>query len=346
VPLLGFLGVASWLVALRDRDDPGHGAAVGLLGAALVLTRPDAALVPLVQVADLALRRRWRAVGAAVGALVVVLVPHEAWRLWTYGAPLPNTFYAKVGARSAQVWRGVEYLRGFALPGLALAVPWLAAPLVGVPRWGLAPLAWIALHLGYVVAVGGDGLPAWRFAAPVAPVVPVAALLAGGILEARPRLAWLAVPLAAWQAWTVTVDRELTRIAADRVAAAGAEVGRWLREHEPPDTLVATNAAGAGPYHSGLPTLDMLGLCDAHIARAPMAPGIHKAGHEKADGAYVLSREPDVVLLGAARGREQPFFVSDHDLWRQPGFRERYALERHRLPSGALLTLYRLRNSR
>ncbi|MCB9687377.1 MAG: hypothetical protein H6738_13755 [Alphaproteobacteria bacterium] len=340
VPLGTALVAVSWLLAARDRDDPGHGAVLGGLGAALVLTRPDLALIPLVQLLELAVRRRWRAAGALAGVAAAVLAPHEAWRLWTYHWPLPNTFYAKVGARTEQVGRGLTYLWGMGLACAAPVVPWLAAARLGLPRWCWAPMAWMVLHVAYVVAVGGDGLPAWRFGAPL---IPVAALIAGAVVD-RGRWWWLvALPLAAAQMSLVRTDRELNRMPEDRVARSGAEVGRWLREHEPPGTLVATNAAGAGPYHSRLPTLDMLGLCDEHIAHAPMAPGIHKAGHEKADGAYVLARQPDLVLFGASRGRDTPFFVSDKDLWKQPGFQEQYVLERHTLPSGAPLFLFRRR---
>ncbi len=78
----------------------------------------------------------------------------------------------------------------------------------------------------------------------------------------------------------------------------------------------------------------LLGLCDEHIAHTEIpSMGRRRAGHEKGDGAY--------VLFGAARGRQKPVFRSDHELYDSARFRERYALERHRLPSGAFLWLWR-----
>lgn len=332
VGLVALLALAAWIAHGRA-EDPRSAAVAGLIGGLGVLARPDLALVPLVAAADLALRRRWDLLGAYVLGAAALPVPHEAWRLATYGYPLPNTFYAKVGSGTDQLVRGLAYLGGYALPGLPVLVGFLAAP-----RWR-APLAWAALHLAYVVAVGGDGLPAWRF---VAPVVPVLAVGAGIVLQRRPVLA---LPLAAWQLAALWLDPEQNqRVVEGNVGRNGAEVGRFLGGLLPPGTLIATNTAGSVPYFSGLPAIDMLGLNDAHIAHRDMPRmGRRKAGHEKADGAYVLSRDPEVILFGAARGRKDPFFVSDRELWNLPEFHERYVLETHALPTGRRVVLWRRR---
>ena len=56
-------------------------------------------------------------------------------------------------------------------------------------------------------------------------------------------------------------------------------------------------AAGAIPFYSGLPTIDMYGLSDHHIARVPLAEGPWLAGHMKWDNAYVLARRPDLIAI-------------------------------------------------
>lgn len=332
VPLAVLLPLLAWVAFARATDARGA-ALAGFVAGIGVLVRPDAALLAACALAELALTRRWRLLGAYLAGVLAPTVPHEAWRLATYGWPLPNTFYAKVGGGGDAVLRGLAYLGGFALPGLPVLLG--AASL----RRLRAPLAWALVHLGYVVAVGGDGLPAWRF---VAPVVPVLALGTGMLLERWPLAA---VPIAAWQLLAMRLDREQHHhVIEGHVGRNGREVGLYLREHFPADTLIATNTAGSVPYFSGLRAIDMLGLCDAHIAHRRMpAMGRRKPGHEKADGAYVLSREPDLVLFGAARGRREPFFVSDRELDALPEFHERYRLEAHGLPSGADLWLYRRR---
>jgi hypothetical protein len=74
-------------------------------------------------------------------------------------------------------------------------------------------------------------------------------------------------------------------------------IGLWLRENFPPDTTMAQVATGIIPYYSRLPVIDMLGVNDEHIAHLDVPLGIGPAGHEKTDGAYVISRQPDIIWL-------------------------------------------------
>lgn len=85
------------------------------------------------------------------------------------------------------------------------------------------------------------------------------------------------------------------------MAAQGKEAGLWLRDHYDAGTVIATNTAGSIPFYSGFKTIDMLGLNDKHIARQDV-PGIGQGrpGHEKADGPYVLSLNPDIIQLGSS----------------------------------------------
>ena len=101
--------------------------------------------------------------------------------------------------------------------------------------------------------------------------------------------------------------------------------GEHLRDHFPAETLVALNPAGIIPYYSGMPTIDMLGLNDVHIAHHGRRSPKGLFGHMVGDGDYVLSREPDVILFGAALGKDaSPYFVSDRQIWRDPRLRRHY----------------------
>jgi hypothetical protein len=77
-------------------------------------------------------------------------------------------------------------------------------------------------------------------------------------------------------------------------------VGTWLKAHLPATTRIAVNAAGIVPFVSGLPTVDMLGLNDAHVARRALSASARGsiAGHEKHDADHVLSLRPDLIFLG------------------------------------------------
>ena len=77
-------------------------------------------------------------------------------------------------------------------------------------------------------------------------------------------------------------------------------IGEWLHETLPPDYTVAQIATGIVPYYSQLPTIDMLGVNDRHIAHRDIPLGYGVAGHEKEDGGYVISRKPEIIWLELA----------------------------------------------
>ncbi|MCB9678686.1 MAG: hypothetical protein H6737_26525 [Alphaproteobacteria bacterium] len=354
VPLVAFLLLASALGFAREADAAESGGtprgwwAAGICGALALMSRPDSVVLVSVLSAWLlglaALRRDPRLARAPL-VVAGLYGPYFAWRFAYYGWLLPNTFYAKVGSTGAQVERGVRYVTDFVEPAAFLLVPAVLLVPFAKVAWsrfgGLAPLwAGVALHAAYVVSVGGDVMPAFRFFAHVLPVI---GLLAGLALSLAPRLGVGVVAVAvAYNVWQFGHHADLRpRIERGIVGLNGEEVGLWMRENLAPDGLLATNTAGSVPYFSRLRTVDMLGLNDAHIAHREMPRmGRGRAGHEKADGAYVLSRDPDYVHFGSALGRDKPVFASDRELYAQPGFTERYVLRRYRLPSGNRLALW------
>jgi hypothetical protein len=143
---------------------------------------------------------------------------------------------------------------------------------------------------------------------------------------------------------------DLRRINADYFRA-----GEWLRLHHCPGELLAINAAGIVPYVSGMRTLDMLGLTDAHIGRRAVTLGHGAIGHEKHDATYVLDRAPDVVVLGlpvisrrrvrvadlaAWYGKWAPYLPGDVELLGSERFGAAYGLSSVRLPDGGWLTSF------
>ncbi len=306
-------------------ESPGRAAHLGsgLLLALLCTSRPEAPLIALGLHLGLILGARdrraalARAVVAAVPALAVVL-GLTLFRLGYYGEPLPNTFYAKT-TQSGAALRGLRYLW---LHLLDHPVQWGAALL------GAALLRRVALaralvgaalvHLAYVVWVGGDFKPTGRFVMPVLPLL--AALGAAGLLAsprlARPRvLGMLVVLLGVRGAQVFAVCQEWADIRHANMEARRT-LGLFLRGAVPPDTLMAIHSAGAVPYYAGLPTIDMWGLTDHHIARAPVPDfGAGMAGHERADPAYVFSREPALYLP-----EDHMFVLQPFPLEPGPGF--------------------------
>ncbi len=121
-----------------------------------------------------------------------------------------------------------------------------------------------------------------------------------------------------------------------------AEAARWLEENAAPNSLVASTPAGAIAYYMSHRVIDMLGLNDYHIARTePGNIGFPRAGHMKGDGAYVLSRKPDYILMGNVAVLHFPLDEetmeaklirkSEHELWALPEFHRDYELKSIRL---------------
>jgi hypothetical protein len=269
----------------------------------------------------------------------VLVLPWFLWRLAYYGYPLPNTFYAKVGGTAAQLWRGTSYVGRFvvaAAPLVALVVVALAtrrwSRIAGRMRTVPALLGLFALG---ILVLGGDIMPAFRFFAPIAPLLALAAALAAVALFGAHR-AWIAAIVTvaalygiAGMRWNPDIH---DRIRNDLVAEVGETVGTWLRQAAPADAVLATNTAGSIPYYSRLRTIDMFGLNDAHIAHRQMPEmGRGVAGHEKWDGRYVLSRQPDIIQFATSLGAARPAFPGDQEIYAEPEFRTNYKLATYRL---------------
>ena len=275
----------------------------GVLWLAVCLTRPEGGLLFAVALVSALAARP----GGAVARVRLLLVPlaiaavgvlaHLVWRRVYYGAWLPNTFHAKTGATTAQLARGARYLGDFVLHsgGLLALLPVLAWRADW--RWRTLAAGAGALAL-FAVLVGGDNMLAHRFLVPTVPLLAALAATALGELLGSLRARVVAVAALALLLCRVG-DRDLGRDVARWNASARdwIQIGHWLRGHEPPGTLIALGAVGAVPYYSRLPTIDLFGLTDAHIAARDVASiGSGFAGHEKGDNAYVLSRQPALIF--------------------------------------------------
>ena len=235
------------------------------------------------------------------------------WRYQYYGYLLPNTFYAKVPLGFLQFERGLAYLTSFAtlyVGFLVLVLP-LAAFFSSDKRQPLYLMSLLASWIVYVLYIGGDTLAQFRLLVPIMPIfyflLMISAVQAFEVLRAaRPKdslmpamgLAVLAIAAAgilypSQAAWDTHWEREST--------AEHSAIGRWLRDNAPEDYTIAVFPAGAIPYYSQLPAIDMFGLNDEYIAHKSVSGfGSGGAGHEKYDGAYVFSRRPEIILPHAA----------------------------------------------
>ena len=272
---------------------------------------------------------RWRPElvkgGKAVLGFVAIVGPHIAWRWIYYDSLLPNTFYVKVGDDFSL--SGVKYVFQFFLSYGGLVGFLLCAGLLLVRRseeyWVKYGLLLLGIHSLYVIYVGGDWMPAFRYFVPLLPLYFLG--LQEGIRELIrwvgdcsrlrkiqdtaasgqrfPKIPGVLVVLftflllnIGWLWWqTPRIDTRLD---------GHVQIGHFLRGHAAPHDVLAAIDIGAMAYFSGLHTIDYFGLTDRHIARRPPRAYTFETefwGHRrfrlKTDIEYVLSQMPTFIEL-------------------------------------------------
>ena len=328
------LAVAFAVSSVRAR-----GAALALL----VWTRADGLLFALVfaLAAGISARRRERELGWTLGPALAAVVAQLAFRQVTYGAWAPNTAHVKVALTTDRLVEGIAYVGA----GLVALAPLVVVGVIGIVlAWrrgderaralALVGCAWTA----YVAVIGGDVFPGFRHFVPLTVVFAIGAGTATRILRDR----WVRLAAAPYAflivfGATQVFGTHFTRATDERWAWYGLELGSLLGDaFEDRDPLLAVSAAGAIPYASELRSLDLLGLCDAHIARTPPADfGSGPLAHELGDPDYVLRRQPDLLVMGPPGpgqglqfgGRYGPAFYED------PRFANHYRPVRIEVPT-------------
>ncbi|HEY0605929.1 MAG TPA: hypothetical protein VGD58_23600 [Herpetosiphonaceae bacterium] len=175
--LFALLLVVGTTFFLRD-----HFGRAGAAFALATMTRPEGVLLlGIAGLVRLVARRKIDAgVWRMVGVFALIGVPFFAWRFFYYGDLLPNTFYAKTGGGLPQAIRGLAHAGSFALfaggPVLALLLILAAIRFVRDWRARSDQLIWqsftwlvIGIYTAYIISVGGDHFPGYRFFVPVLP---------------------------------------------------------------------------------------------------------------------------------------------------------------------------------
>lgn len=241
-------------------------------------------------------RRRARRAGLALLVWAALTGTWFVWRWSYYGTLLPNTFYLKVGSSFDAVDRGWHYTRSFLedryyVPVAALiALRWASRP--GV-RW---LLSFVALHVAWIVYVGGDFYTGHRFYVAMLPAVYLLAglsadeLLARLVawtpaarLRARPPLRAAAIVLAAsgigWGLFHFTL-RGMARgpytmeiLRWGRVVDDNVRFMRWFAGVVKPGQSMVAGDIGSAGFLADVRVVDVLGVVDPEVAHAKV-PGL------------------------------------------------------------------------
>lgn len=160
--------------------------------------------------------------------------------------------------------------------------------------------AFVLLDVAYVIEIGGDFLDLYRFFVPLFPMLFVtftaaaarafdrysasnAVRLVVGVLAFVPH-ASKQLSLGARALAVQDVSRAKLGIEpigwTKRAAVEWSLVGAWLKGAALPGDTLATGAAGAMPFFSGLPNFDLLGSAAPEVARSGKRLGI-RPGHAR-----------------------------------------------------------------
>jgi arabinofuranosyltransferase len=293
--------------------------ALGLVGGAMVLIRPDAGLVLAAAAAlEIGRTRSARTLLAVLPGFAVVVLPWLVGAGLYYGSPLPNSGFAK--RMQVEDWGSYGAAVGHALWRVG---PLLPAALVGFvasgmrARTALPSLALAAIVLG--MHLGGLPGCGWYVAAPMYLVVLLAAdgaslvagrlADAGGPLRSPVAIAALVAPLAG-HALLLNVAHD-TKISQAQVERLHGRVGTWLHDHAPPGASVGVDNIGYIGYRSGLRVVDMLGLVQSDTAAA--------IGRGERDYALRHHR-PELIAMWVGRGATHKY-VPDGKWFAENGYR-------------------------
>jgi arabinofuranosyltransferase len=317
---------------------------------------------------------------------LALYLPYFVWRYSYYGYLFPCTFYVKGGTNIFKLLFGTRYLGNFLMSyGFPLLTILFIKDKRNFFKQNLYLITLLCVFGGYVLFVGGDHMAGFRFFVPVLPLfylfikdcfyafrfkgtaVPTIAV-AILLVAVNFYVSFSMIPRgpeATLRAVQVHLQYRVCQKVPDAAAYMGKHIGSYMKEHWPKDSIVAVNAAGAGPYYSRMNSIDMLGLNNYVIAkrkidldasfllkdpanifklffpkgRAELSQQIRQRysfwqllpGHGKGDGKYVLSQKPDYIILGGAEGDSKPWFIGDQEIFESLDFKNNYELKIERI---------------
>jgi hypothetical protein len=345
-----FVTVATVLLlrVLEEETVPSHWKWVsGGCFALAYLTRPDMVVFPvavcavLSACACLAYKRKQetnthiKLIIALLAPVLITLLLHYTWRWFYYGQLLPNTYYAKVSGISLQVLalNGVGYVWSYILTPPFLLM-WTAITALCVlwsrqeAKANSVLLAMIAVYLVYVIRIGGDWMPIFRFFVPLFPLI---VLLAARSYKVEGRKGIILVSVIVLHITQITNNHIKYRPPLGNAIPHWGAVASYINENWEKGATIAINMSGYVPYKTmEFNYLDMLGLHDKHIAHREIEPKVsfqYPVGHMKGDGEYVLEQRPDYIIVGSAfenESLESPKNLSEQELLASKDFFQLY----------------------
>mgnify|MGYP005833862133 CR=1 FL=1 len=242
---------------------------------------------------------------------ILLITPWIFWKLSYYGNLLPNTYYIKV-AGITSLERGIKYVYLFFKTYLLIPFWFLfffaIRQLFNKNSMHLHVLiSIIILWLFYIIKIGGDFME-FRFFVPILPlifillnwlififlkteflkIISICLIITGSIyhsqtfkLNEKDRIE----PISELQSHILNRDQNWKGI--------GEFLGGVFGKK---DVSIATTAAGAIPYFSGLPTIDMYGINDPHIVQKGIVIGTTPGHQIISPFSYLVEKKVNLII--------------------------------------------------
>jgi hypothetical protein len=326
-----FLVVAGLYAMFLEHERPSAFPWSGIIFGLAGLTRPEAPM--FLGIPMLLLGRKFFGRQNLIRGFVFVAIvgAHILWRKNYYGEWLPNTFTAKTGDPVQQYHRGKSYIAGYlgeTGPAIYLIFAGAAIAVVRKHREMLTLVALSVAVWGYIMTIGGDWMPHFRF---MAPFEPFAFVLVGvgarTLFDTHQRAIQIALAMFALY---VGVQRYHSFEDARRHfkdedqfwESAVNQSAEWLVEHNRPGYVAVADMGYIG-YRTDFPVLDLLGLVDPVISRLP-------GGYTKKTGPGYVKRVFEVMpryfVLVGGKDCTKLSFAAQRKLRKHPQFKRHYYL--------------------
>jgi arabinofuranosyltransferase len=284
----------------------------GLVGGLMFATRPESAFIlgGFALYVLLATEDRWRRLVPLIASWLVLIAVITAWRLYYYGALIPNTITAKsppelsLEVLQTNALMGLEYLGGFAWFAAPLTLGALVAPIL---VWRPPPV-WLcfsafAAEMPAILINGGDWMRHYRLLSVFAPLLAVLLGVAVDRLTARamplfpqPALLALLVLIVVFSTFFFLYSWELSPDADVAEAEPCQQViSEKVKPALLPSDVVVPEVLGVLSYENpDVYSHDIWGLTDRHIA---LYGDYYLPRFGKGDAAYTYYEiQPDLIV--------------------------------------------------
>jgi len=241
-----------------------------------------------------------------------VFLSQVIFRLLYYGYPMPNTFYAKVGAGlPAKIGSGLEYIGNFYQINGALLLTFIVLFFFLEKRISgrliLTPL--LAFSVLYIVYLGGDSLIHFRFLTHLIPLFLLVPILLVEYLSRQLKLPGLKLVYLVFififffqgnHGLFISLKNQFKGWypleQAKQEYEATYLLGNYFA-HKYPEKSIALGAIGIIPFVAErMQVIDILGLADTHVAHLKEDKIDFHIGHNKWDIDHVLSLRPHIII--------------------------------------------------